>query len=34
MPPSVVPYDELEHVVLTREFLNAPGRYLRALAEE
>jgi predicted ATPase len=33
MPPAVVPYDELEHVVLTREFLNAPGRYLRALAD-
>jgi hypothetical protein len=30
----VVPYDELEHVVLTRDFLNAPGRYLRALSEE
>jgi predicted ATPase len=34
MPPAAVPYDELEHVVLTREFLNAPERYLRALAEE
>jgi predicted ATPase len=26
-----VPYDELEHVTLTRNFLNAPERYLRAL---
>jgi predicted ATPase len=32
-PAAVVPYDELEHVVLTREFLNAPERYLRALRE-
>jgi predicted ATPase len=30
-PAAVVPYDELEHVVLTRDFLNAPERYLRAL---
>ena len=30
-PAEVVPYGELEHVVLTREFLNAPERYLRAL---
>ena len=30
-PATVVPYDELDHVVLTREFLNAPERYLRAL---
>ena len=30
-PAAVVPYDELDHVVLTREFLNAPERYLRAL---
>jgi predicted ATPase len=30
-PASVVPYGELEHVVLTREFLNAPERYLRAV---
>jgi predicted ATPase len=30
-PAAPVPYDELEHVVLTREFLNAPERYLRAL---
>jgi predicted ATPase len=32
-PAAAVPYDELEHVVLTREFLNAPERYLRALRE-
>jgi predicted ATPase len=31
VPASVVAYDELEHVVLTREFLNAPERYLRAV---
>lgn len=31
MPIAEVPYAELEHVVLTREFLNDPGRYLRAL---
>jgi predicted ATPase len=30
-PPAEVPYAELDHVVLTREFLNAPERYLRAL---
>ena len=30
-PASVVPYDELDHVVLTRAFLEAPERYLRAL---
>jgi predicted ATPase len=30
-PASVVPYDELDHVVLTREFLKAPERYLRAV---
>jgi predicted ATPase len=33
VPARVVPYGELEHVVLTREFLNAPERYLRALAD-
>jgi predicted ATPase len=33
VPASVVPYEELEHVVLTREFLKAPERYLRALRE-
>jgi predicted ATPase len=32
-PASVVPYAELEHVVLTKEFLNAPERYLRALRD-
>ena len=32
-PASVVPYAELEHVRLTREFLNAPERYMRALRE-
>ena len=32
-PAEVVPYAELEHVVLTREFLNAPERYLRALRD-
>jgi predicted ATPase len=32
-PAQVVAYDELDHVVLTREFLNAPERYLRALRE-
>jgi predicted ATPase len=32
-PAAAVPYDELDHVVLTREFLKAPERYLRALAE-
>ena len=30
-PPEQVPYEELEHVRLTRDFLNAPERYLRAL---
>ena len=30
-PAAAVPYSELDHVVLTREFLNAPERYLRAL---
>lgn len=32
-PPAVVPYAELEHVVLTRDFLNAPERYLRELGK-
>ena len=32
-PAAIVPYDELEHVVLTREFLTAPERYLRALRQ-
>ncbi len=30
-PAAAVAYAELDHVVLTREFLNAPERYLRAL---
>ena len=30
-PVEEVAYDELEHVVLTREFLSAPERYLRLL---
>jgi predicted ATPase len=30
-PVEAVEYDELEHVVLTREFLRAPERYLRAV---
>jgi predicted ATPase len=31
-PVGAVAYDELEHVVLTREFLAAPERYLRHLS--
>jgi predicted ATPase len=34
VPAEVVPYAELEHVVLTREFLTAPERYLRALRQD
>jgi predicted ATPase len=34
VPVSEVPYEELDHVVLTREFLNAPERYLRAMRRE
>jgi predicted ATPase len=30
-PPRVVPYEELEHVRLTRDFLNAPEAFLRHL---
>jgi predicted ATPase len=30
-PPCAVPYDELEHVRVTRDFLTAPERYLRHL---
>jgi len=30
-PPAVVPYDELPHVAVTRDFLAAPERYLRQL---
>ena len=33
-PVGEVPYEELDHVVLTREFLNAPERYLRAMRRE
>jgi predicted ATPase len=33
VPVSPVPYAELDHVVLTRDFLNAPERYLRALRQ-
>ena len=32
-PPEPVAYADLEHVRLTRDFLNAPERYLRALRE-
>ena len=31
VPAGAVPYEELEHVVLTRAFLASPERYLRAL---
>ena len=31
-PVREVAYEELDHVVLTREFLNAPERYIRALS--
>ena len=27
------PYDQLDHVIFTRDFLNAPGRFLRHLSE-
>jgi predicted ATPase len=33
VPVSEVGYEELEHVRLTRDFLNAPERFLRALRE-
>jgi predicted ATPase len=33
VPVSQVGYEELEHVRLTRDFLNAPERFLRALRE-
>jgi predicted ATPase len=33
-PVEAVGYDELEHVVLVREFLREPGRYLRQLELE
>ena len=32
-PPSLVPYAELEHVRVTRDFLNDPDRYLRHLMD-
>jgi predicted ATPase len=32
VPMQAVPFDELDHVVLTRDFLNDPGRFLRHLA--
>ncbi len=32
-PVEAVPYEELEHVQLTRGFLNDPARYLRALRD-
>jgi predicted ATPase len=32
VPIEAVPFEELEHVVLTRDFLNNPGRFLRHLA--
>jgi predicted ATPase len=31
VPMELVPFEELDHVVLTREFLNDPGRFLRHL---
>jgi predicted ATPase len=33
-PAEQVAYDDLEHVRLTRDFLNAPGRYLRAIGNQ
>ena len=33
-PPGVVEYQDLEHVSLTREFLNNPERYLRHLTTD
>jgi predicted ATPase len=32
-PPARVAYQDLEHVTLTREFLNEPARFLRRLSE-
>jgi predicted ATPase len=32
-PVTEVPFEELDHVVLMREFLNAPERYVRALSQ-
>jgi predicted ATPase len=34
VPAEVVEYESLEHVRLTRDFLNAPERFLRALTAE
>lgn len=34
LPVAAVAYDELDHVVLTRAFLNAPERYLRHLMND
>lgn len=34
IPPTPVAYDDLEHVVLTRDFLNNPQAYLRHLLGE
>ena len=34
VPIERVPFEELDHVVITREFLNAPGRILRELLSE
>lgn len=32
LPARAVPYEELDHVALTRDFLNTPERYLRRLS--
>jgi predicted ATPase len=32
-PPRSIPFDEIDHVRVTRDFLNAPERYLRYLRE-
>jgi len=34
VPIEPVPFEELDHVVITREFLNAPGRFFRHLGEQ
>lgn len=31
VPPEKVPYDKVEHVTLTRDFLQNPERYLHHL---
>lgn len=31
VPLSTVQYEDLDHVTITRDFLNAPDRYLRHL---